>query len=104
MLEDILEVSFWVLCERNASLVLQECSLVVDLWSEVVLQNSKGIDFVLNDERLLLVEVKACVSGERGSLVKEVKVADGELLGHWVLNIEVGHLLFASSVVGSQLN
>lgn len=48
--------------ERYANLVLLESSLVVDLWSEVVLQDSKGVDFVLDDEWLLLVKVEASVS------------------------------------------
>ena len=51
-----------VIDERYANLVLLESSLVVDLWSEVVLQDSKGVDFVLDDEWLLLVKVEPSVS------------------------------------------
>lgn len=63
------------------------CSLVINLGSEVILQHSKGIDFIFNDKRLLIMEVEGSVAGKRGGLVEQVQVADSKLLGHRLVHI-----------------
>ena len=55
-------------------------SLVTDLWSQIVLQVTKCLDFVLDNKWLLSVEAQLGALGETGCLVEQVQVVERELL------------------------
>ena len=73
-------------------------SLVVDLWSEVVLEYSKLIDLVFDNERLLCVHAQTGEAGQRGGFIKQIEVADGELLVDGLVDLESGLLVLAHIV------
>lgn len=79
-------------------------SLIRDLGRQVVLKDSEILDLVFDDEGLLIVQAQSSESGQGGSLVKHVKVANCELLGHAFGNFESGALVKASSIVLSKLD
>lgn len=76
-------------------------SLVIDLGGQVVLEDSELFDFVLNDKRLLLMQAKSSLCGQRGGLVKHIEVADSELLLDGFSDLDCGVLFTATAVVGA---
>jgi len=77
-------------------------SFVVDLWSQVVLQDSQAVDLILYHKWLIFVEAKACEGGEWRSFVEHVEIADSELLGHAVGHFQGRVIVFG--VIGSDLD
>ena len=73
-------------------------SFVIDLWSKVILEDSKLVNLVLNNERLFCVHAETCEGRERGSFIKEVEVANGKLLINNFVYLKSGLLLFAHIV------
>jgi len=79
-------------------------SFVADLGCEVVFENAQGVNFVLDNERLIGVEAKSCVGRKRSCLIKHVKVADGELLVDSLRYLKCQLLLLVSAVMLLHLN
>ena len=69
------------------------CSLIADLRSEEVLEDSEVVDLELNDEGLLLMEAQPCKVRDGCCLVEHVQVAESELLAHWLLHLKESLIL-----------
>ena len=81
------------------------CSLIGNLGSEEVLEDAEVVDLELDDEGLFLMQAEAGEVGNRGRLVEHVQVAQGELLLHWLLNLEQGCVLaLLRAIVVAQLH
>ena len=47
-------------------------SLIADLWGQVVLEHTKGINFELSHQRLLLMEAQSSVGGQVSGFVEQI--------------------------------
>lgn len=79
-------------------------SLIADLGSEEVLEHSEVVDLELDDEGLLLVEAQAGEARDGGGFVEHVEVAEGELLGDRLSDLESGLLSLLVALVLAELD
>ncbi len=79
-------------------------SLIADLGSKEVLEDSKVVDLEFDDERLFLVEAEAGEARNSGSLVEHVEVAEGKLLSHGLADLKKGLILLFVTIVVAELD
>ena len=77
-------------------------SLVINLGGQVVLEDAKLVNSVLDNKRLLLMQTQTRLGREGCGLVKHIQVSDGELLLHGVRNFERGSIFTAIAIVGTE--
>ena len=88
----------------NGCIETIKISLIVDLWCEVVLQDTKAVNFEFSDEWLLLVEAQSREGRKRSCLVEKIKVVECELLRDGLLNLNKGLILLSIRVVCCQFD
>ena len=81
-----------------------QTSLVADLWSQVELENTEGLNLELGDKWLLLMEAEASEHRQSACLVEQVQVCEGELLGDWLFNLNDCLILLAITLIGGELD
>jgi len=79
-------------------------SLVSDLGGKEVLEYSELIDLELHDQALFLMKTETSEARYGGCFVEHVEVAEGELLGNRLLNLQNSAVLSLLAVVLAELD
>jgi hypothetical protein len=74
-------------------------SLVADLWSQVVSEDTELIDLEFSDQWLLLMEAETCEGGQVTGLVEKVQVVECELLLNARLNFNKRLILLSITII-----
>jgi hypothetical protein len=76
-------------------------SLIADLGSKEILEDTKVVNFELHDEWLFLMKAKAGKTRDGSGLVEHIEVAEGKLLSNRLSYLEEGLLFLLVAVVVS---
>ena len=79
-------------------------SLIADLRSKEVLEDTEVVDLEFDDQGLFLVQAEAGKARDSCRLVEHVEVTKGKLLSYWLTNLQKGLLFFLVTVIVSKLD
>lgn len=97
-------VCWWVV-EWWWRLHFRRCSLfVTDFWRQVIFEDTKIVNLVLNHQGLLIMQAQTCEGRKRCCLIEHIEIPDGELLSHGLSNFQSSALIGGTRLVVSKLD
>ena len=77
---------------------------VADFWRQVIFEDSKIVNLVLNHQGLLIMQAQTREGRKRCCLIEHIEIPDGELLGHGLSNFQSSALIGGTRLVVSKLD